>query len=244
MFENKVVLITGGSRGIGAALVDVFAEHGATVVFTYQTSSALANTIEQKWAGKSKVKAYQADASLLAESEKVVEQILKDFGTIDILVNNAGVTKDNLLLRMSEQQWDDVINTNLKSVFNYSKSVLKPMVKAKSGCIINITSYVGISGNAGQINYAASKAGIIGFTKSLAKEMGVRNIRCNAVAPGFIETEMTENISNEVKEKYLSEIPLKRFGSAKEVADLVLFLSSEKAAYINGQVISICGGIN
>jgi 3-oxoacyl-[acyl-carrier protein] reductase len=244
MFEDKVVLITGGSRGIGAALVDVFAEHGAIVAFTYQSSTALANAIEQKWVGKATIKAYQADASLLAESEKVVEQVLKDFGTIDILINNAGITKDNLLLRMSEQQWDDVINTNLKSVFNYSKSVLKPMVKARSGCIINITSYVGISGNVGQINYAASKAGIIGFTKSLAKEMGVRNIRCNAVAPGFIETEMTENISTEVKEKYLSEIPLKRFGSAKEVADLVLFLSSEKAAYINGQVISICGGIN
>lgn len=244
MFEDKVVLITGGSRGIGAALVDVFAEHGATVVFTYQSSTELANTIEQKWEGKATVKAYKADASLLVESEKVVEQVLKDFGTIDILINNAGITKDNLLLRMSEQQWDDVINTNLKSVFNYSKSVLKPMVKARGGCIINITSYVGISGNAGQINYAASKAGIIGFTKSLAKEMGVRNIRCNAVAPGFIETEMTENISSEVKEKYLSEIPLKRFGSAREVADLVLFLSSEKAAYINGQVISICGGIN
>lgn len=244
MFENKVVLITGGSRGIGAALVDIFAEHGATVAFTYQSSTVLANSIEQKWTEKAKVKAYQADASLLAESEKVVEQVLNDFESIDILVNNAGITKDNLLLRMSEQQWDEVINTNLKSVFNYSKSVLKTMVKARSGCIINITSYVGISGNAGQINYAASKAGIIGFTKSLAKEMGVRNIRCNAVAPGFIQTEMTENISSEVKEKYLSEIPLKRFGTAKEVADLVLFLSSENAAYINGQVISICGGIN
>lgn len=244
MFNDKVVLVTGGSRGIGAAVVEAFAEQGAIVIFTFQSSVGEAQSLVDKWSNTTKIKALQIDSKDLNKAELLVEQIYKEFGAIDILVNNVGIAKDNLLLRMSEQQWDDIMSTNLKSVFNYSKAVLKPMLKAKQGCIVNLTSFVGINGNAGQANYAASKAGIIGFTKSLAKEMGAKNIRCNAVSPGFIETEMTKKLSVETKERYLSEIPLKRFGSVKEVADLILFLCSDKASYINGQVISVCGGIN
>lgn len=244
MLNGKVVLITGGSKGIGAALVKAFHENGAKVAFTYQSSSQAAAELLNRLNNPITVKSYQSDASNLNEAEIVINKVLEDFGSVDILVNNAGITRDHLLLRMTEQQWDEVIQTNLKSVFNYTKSVLKPMVRQKQGSIINITSLVGLTGNAGQANYAASKAGIIGFTKSVAKEMGSRNIRCNAVAPGFIETEMTNQLPVEVKEKYISEIPLKRLGKPEEVAELVVFLSSEKAAYINGQVVSICGGIN
>lgn len=243
--ENKVVLVTGGSRGIGAGIVKKMAELGANVAFTYFSS---ANKSEELIATLKNyevfVKAFKSDASNYKEAENLVNKVLNDMGKIDVLINNAGITRDNLLLRMSEEQWDDIMTTNLKSVFNLTKQVVKPMMKQRSGSIINMSSIVGMRGNAGQSNYAASKAGIIGFTKAIAQEMGSRNIRCNAIAPGFIETEMTEELNEKVKEDYIKNIPLKRFGTTNDVANLVAFLASDNSAYISGQVISICGALN
>ena len=245
LLQDKIALVTGGSRGIGAAIVRVFAEHGAHVAFTYHSSAEKANAIaEELKALGSNAKAYRSDAASYSESEALINQVLADYGRIDVLVNNAGITRDNLILRMSEEQWDEVIHTNLKSVFNLTKHVVKSMMKNRSGSIINMSSVVGDFGNAGQSNYAASKAGIFGFTKSIAKEMGSRNIRCNAIAPGFIETEMTDALDEKTREAYLANVPLKRFGKGEEVAALCAFLGSDLSAYITGQVLSVCGGLN
>lgn len=221
LLQDKVALVTGGSRGIGAAIVKRFAEQGANVAFTYRSSAAQAEEIVAELEALGvKAKAYASDAGNFAEAEALINAVVADFGKLDVLVNNAGITQDTLMLRMTEEQWDKVITTNLKSVFNLSKHALRPMMKAGGGSIINMSSIVGITGNAGQANYAASKAGIIGFSKSLAKEMGSRAIRCNTVAPGFIETDMTDALDDKTRDAYLSNIPLKRFGKATEVADL------------------------
>ena len=234
-----------GSRGIGAAIADAFAEQGASVAFTYHSSAEKANAVAAALESKGvQAKAYQSDASSYEQSEALVKAVLEDFGKIDILINNAGITRDNLMLRMTEEQWDSVINTNLKSTFNLTKQVLRPMMKNRAGSIINISSVVGVFGNAGQANYAASKAGMIGFTKSVAKELGSRNVRCNAIAPGFIETEMTEELDDKTKEAYLSGIPLKRLGKGTEIADACIFLASDMSQYITGQTLSVCGGLN
>lgn len=244
LLQDKVALVTGGSRGIGAAIARRFAEQGATVAFTYLSSEAPAKVIEAelKQLGVN-AKAYKSDASSYKGAEELINAVLIDFGKLDILVNNAGITQDTLMLRMSEEQWDRVVETNLKSVFNLTKHALRPMMKAGGGSIINMSSVVGITGNAGQANYAASKAGIFGFSKSIAKEMGSRNIRCNAVAPGFIETDMTDHLDEKTKEAYLSNIPLRRLGKASEVADLCVFLGSDMSSYISGQTIAICGAM-
>jgi 3-oxoacyl-[acyl-carrier protein] reductase len=240
--EGKVAIVTGGTRGIGLAIVRKLAEAGAKVAFTYLSSAAAAKELENEFGEK--VKGFRSDAASFAESEKLVEAVITHFGTVDILVNNAGITRDNLLLRMSEEQWDEVMNANLKSVFNLTKQVSKVMLRNKRGSIINLTSIVGEKGQAGQSNYAASKAGIIGFTKSIADEFGSRSIRCNAIAPGFIETDMTQVLPEETKKAILAQIPLKRMGSAEEVANVVLFLSSDASTYVTGQVISVCGGMS
>lgn len=243
LLQDRVVLVTGGSRGIGAGIVTNLVKQGAKVAFTYRSSADQANAlIETLGVEPDRVKCYQSDAANADQAEAVVKQVLEDFGTIHVLVNNAGITRDTLMLRMSEEQWNDVMQNNLTSVFLMTKQVLRPMMKNREGSIINLSSVVGIMGNAGQANYAASKAGIIGFTKSIAKELGSRNIRSNAIAPGFIETEMTDDLKN--KDEYLQSIPMKRFGSVQEVADVVLFLASDMSSYVNGQVISVCGGMN
>ncbi len=246
LLQGKTALITGGSRGIGAAIVQRFAEEGANVAFTFLSSEEKANALAQEAASANgvTVKAYRSDASDFVQAEELVKNVLAEFSRIDILVNNAGITRDNLMLRMSEEQWDQVINTNLKSIFNLTKHITRPMLKARSGSIINISSIVGVSGNAGQSNYAASKAGIFGFTKSIAKEIGSRGIRCNAIAPGFIETEMTEALDEKTKEAYFANIPMKRFGTGKEIADACVFLGSELSTYISGQTLSVCGALN
>ncbi len=244
LLEGKVALVTGGSRGIGAAIVRRFAEHGADVAFTYRSSAGQADALAAELSQQGiRAKAYQSDASSFQAAEELVKAVLTEFGKVDILVNNAGITRDTLLLRMSEEQWDEVMLNNLKSIFNLTKHLMRSMMRT-GGSIINMTSIVGITGNAGQANYAASKAGIIGFTKSVAKEMGTRNIRCNAIAPGFIETEMTGALDDKVQETYLSNIPMKRFGKAEEVADVCVFLGSGLSTYISGQVISVCGALN
>ncbi len=244
LLENKVALVTGGSRGIGESIVRRFAEQGATVAFTYLSSAERANKIvAELTANGATVKAYQSDAASFSAAETLISEVIKDFAVIDILVNNAGITKDTLMLRMSEEQWDTVLDSNLKSVFNMTKHVLRPMLK-RGGAIINMSSVVGVFGNAGQANYAASKAGIIGFSKSIAKEVGSRNIRCNAIAPGYIETEMTGVLDEKTKDAFLSNIPLKRMGTGNEIADTCVFLGSDMGAYITGQVISVCGGLN
>lgn len=244
LVENKVVLITGASRGIGKAIAIQFAKGGAHVAFTYLSSVEKGLALEKELSGFGiKVKGYRSDASNYEESESLVDAVIADFQTIDILINNAGITKDGLLMRMSEKQWDDVIQVNLKSVFNLTKAVIKPMMKAKSGSIINLTSIVGIKGNAGQANYSASKAGIIGFTKSVALELGSRNIRCNSVAPGFIETEMTEELNAVTISEWKRAIPLKRGGEAVEVANVCLFLASDLSSYVTGQTIQVDGGL-
>lgn len=243
LLADKIALVTGGSRGIGAGIVKALVAQGAKVAFTYRSSSDQADAlIRELDVPEDRIKAYQSDASEMVAAEALVKQVLEDFGTIHILVNNAGITRDNLLLRMSEENWDDVIKNNLTSVFNLTKQAIRPMMRNRWGSIINLSSVVGRMGNAGQANYAASKAGIIGFTKSVAKEMGSRNIRCNAVAPGFIETEMTGELAN--KDDYLRNIPLNRFGSVEEVAQVVAFLASDLSGYVNGQVINVCGGMN
>lgn len=245
LLADKVVLITGGSRGIGAAIVRRFAEQGADVAFTYRSSADEAKALEAELiAMGSKAKAYQSDASSYDQAEALAKEVLSDYGRIDVLINNAGITKDTLMLRMSEEQWDAVINTNLKSVFNLTKHCLRAMLKARQGSIINMSSVVGVFGNAGQANYAASKAGIFGFTKSIAKEVGSRGIRCNAVAPGFIATEMTDELDEKVRDAFLNSIPLKRWGTPTEVADTCLYLASDLSKYVSGQTISVCGALN
>ena len=246
LLENKIAVITGASRGIGEAIAVKLAEQGANIVFTYLSSDEKARILEEKLRGFGvKAKAYKSNAGVYAECETLVNDVIKEFGTVDICVNNAGISKDNLLLRLSPEQWDDVINTNLRSVYNMTKQVIRPMMKAKKGSIINMSSIVGIRGNAGQSSYAASKAGIIGFTKSVALELGSRNIRCNAIAPGFIETDMTHYLKDgEASKSFLEKIPLGRFGSAEEIANTTLFLASDLSSYITGQVISACGGLN
>lgn len=244
LLEGKTALITGGSRGIGAAIVRKFAEQGANVAFTYVSSSAKSESLRDEIRSLGvKAECYQSDAADFKQSETLVAAVINDLGPIHILVNNAGITRDTLMLRMTSEQWDDVVNTNLKSVFNMTKHCLKGMLRT-GGSIINMSSVVGVFGNAGQANYAASKAGIIGFSKSIAKEVGSRNIRCNAVAPGFIDTEMTGELDEKTKEAFMSGIPLKRYGHAEEVADLCVFLGSDMSSYISGQVISICGALN
>lgn len=245
LLSGKVALITGGSRGIGEAIVMKYAEEGADVAFTYVSSEekalAVVAAAEQKGV---RVKAYKSDASDYAQAESLVNDVVETFGKIDILINNAGITKDTLMLRMSEEQWDQVMHVNLKSVFNLTKHILKPMMKNRSGSIINMSSVVGVFGNAGQANYAASKAGIIGFTKSIAKEVGSRNIRCNAIAPGFIETDMTHVLTDEQKKAYIDSIPLKRLGSGDDVANACVYLGGDLSTYVSGQVLSVCGALN
>jgi len=245
LLEGKTALITGASRGIGEAIAKKFAEHGANIAFTYLSSAEKALTLETHLHSLGvKALGYKSNAASYADAEHLIGNVLMEFQTIDVVVNNAGITRDNLILRMSEHQWDEVITTNLKSVFNISKNVCKPIIKQRGGSIINMSSIVGMTGNAGQTNYAASKAGIIGFTKSLAKELGSRNIRCNAIAPGFIETEMTHGLSDTMKEEFKKNIPLGRYGSTEEVANVCLFLACDLSSYVNGQVISVCGGLN
>lgn len=244
LLEGKVALITGASRGIGRGIALKFAEQGANVAFTYLSSvekgEALAKELE---AFGIKAKGYRSDAADFKAAEELVNAVVADFGTVDVLVNNAGITRDNLLMRMSEQQFDEVISANLKSVFNLTKAVQKPMLKQRKGSIINMSSVVGVKGNAGQSNYAASKAGIIGFTKSVALELGSRNIRSNAIAPGFIETEMTEVLDPKVVEGWRENIPLKRGGSVDDIANATIFLASDMSAYITGQTLNVCGGM-
>jgi 3-oxoacyl-[acyl-carrier protein] reductase len=243
--QGKVALVTGGSRGIGAALVRRFAQAGAQVAFTYQRSAGPAEELAAELrATGAVVRTYLSDAASFEQSGVLIENVVKDFGRIDAVVNNAGITRDNLLLRMGEAEWDEVLQTNLKSVFNVTKHVTRVMLKQRSGSIINMTSIVGIIGQAGQANYAASKAGIIGFTKSVAKELGSRSIRCNAIAPGFIETDMTAALPEETAQNYFKQIPLGRFGKPEEVADVALFLASDRSSYLSGQVISVCGALN
>jgi 3-oxoacyl-[acyl-carrier protein] reductase len=246
LLENKVAIITGASRGIGEAIAIKLAEHGAHIAFTYLSSEEKAKNLEEKLRGFGvKANAYKSNAAVYAECEAFVNDVLKEFGTVDVCVNNAGISKDNLLLRMTPEQWDEVIETNLKSVYNMTKQVIRPMMKAKKGSIVNMSSIIGIKGNAGQSSYAASKAGIIGFTKSIAHELGSRNIRSNAIAPGFIETDMTHYLKDgDVSKSFLDKIPLGRFGSAEEIANAALFLASDLSSYITGQVISACGGLN
>lgn len=241
---KKNCLVTGGSRGIGKAIALKFAQLGANVAITYARSKDAAEEVVNEMKEKGvDAKAYQADAVDLGKAEDVISDIVNDWGSLDVLVNNAGITKDNLILRMDENAWDDVIQTNLKSVFNYSKAAVKPMMRARGGSIINISSVVGISGNAGQSNYAASKAGIIGFTKSYAKELASRNIRANVVAPGYITTEMTENLSEKVLDTIKNETPLGRPGEPDEVSNTVAFLASSLSSYITGEVIRVDGGM-
>lgn len=245
LLQDKVVLVTGGSRGIGAGIVRRFAENGANVAFTYRSSADEALAIEAELKGMGvEAKAFQSDAASFEQAEQLVKEVLETFGKIDVLINNAGITQDTLMLRMKEEQWDKVIEVNLKSVFNLTKQVLRPMMKNRGGSIINMSSIVGITGNAGQANYAASKAGIIGFSKSIAKEVGSRNIRCNVIAPGFIETDMTDALDDKVKDSYLANIPLKRLGKAEEIADVCVFLASDMSTYVSGQTISVCGALN
>jgi 3-oxoacyl-[acyl-carrier protein] reductase len=247
LLENKVVIVTGAARGIGEGIALKFAEQGAHVAFTYvsESSADKAKSLEEKLAALGvKAKAYRSNAGDFAECESFVNEVVKEFGSVDVCVNNAGISKDNLLLRMTPEQWDDVMQINLKSVFNMTKQVIRPMMKAKSGSIINMSSVIGLMGNAGQSSYAASKAGIIGFTKSVAKELGGRNIRCNAIAPGFVETDMTGYLKEgEQADKYKAGIPLGRFGTAEDIANVTLFLASEMSAYVTGQVIGVDGGL-
>jgi 3-oxoacyl-[acyl-carrier protein] reductase len=244
MLQNKIALVTGATRGIGKGIALSFAKNGASVAFTYVSSDEKARELEAELSALGvKAKGYKSDAGDFAAAENLINTVVTEFGTIDVLVNNAGITRDTLLMRMSEKQWDEVMNANLKSVFNMTKAVQRPMLKAKSGSIINMSSVVGIKGNAGQSNYAASKAGIIGFTKSIALELGSRNIRCNAVAPGFIETEMTGALDEKKVQEWRDGIPLKRGGTAEDVANLTLFLASDMSSYITGQCINVCGGM-
>ena len=248
LLENKIAIVTGAARGLGEAIATKLAEHGANIAFSYVSESsaekaaALVTKLETLGV---KAKAWRSNAGKYEEAEAFVNEVVKEFGTVDICVNNAGISKDNLLLRLTPEQWDEVMEVNLKSVYNMTKQVIRPMMKAKKGSIINMSSIVGINGNAGQASYAASKAGIIGFTKSIALELGSRNVRVNAIAPGFIETDMTHYLKEgEAGQAFLSKIPLGRFGSAEEIGNSTLFLASDLSSYITGQVISVCGGLN
>ncbi len=244
LLEGKTAIVTGAARGIGKAIALAYAAEGANVAVTdLRIDDNATETEKQINALGVKCKVYASDASNFADTEKVVEQVIADFGKVDILVNNAGITLDALLLRMSEQQWDAVINVNLKSVFNFTKAIQRYMIKQQSGSIINMSSVVGVGGNAGQANYSASKAGMIGFTKSIAMELGSRNVRCNAIAPGFIITEMTNKLPEEVKKAWAEKIPLRRGGTTEEVAKVALFLASDLSSYVTGQVIGVCGGM-
>ncbi len=244
LLENKVVLITGASRGIGKSIAEECVKQGAIVAFTYLSSEEKARALEAELtANGGTAKGFKSDASKFEEAQQLIDDVVNTFGTIDVLVNNAGITRDTLLMRMSEEQWDEVISTNLKSAFNLTKAVIKPMLKARYGSIINMSSVVGVQGNAGQSNYAASKAGLIGFTKSIAQELGSRNIRCNAIAPGFIETEMTGALDEKVVQGWRDSIPLKRGGLPTDVANATIFLASDMSAYITGQTIHVCGGM-
>ena len=244
LLNGKTAIITGGSRGIGKGIAEVFAAHGANVAFTYSSSVASAQELEKHLETLGvKAKGYQSNAANFEEAQKLVEDVLADFGSVDILIDNAGITKDNLLMRMSEADFDKVIDVNLKSVFNMTKAIQKTFLKQRSGSIINMSSVVGVKGNAGQANYAASKAGVIGFTKSVALELGSRNIRCNAIAPGFIETEMTANLNEETVAGWRQSIPLKRGGTTEDVANACLFFASDMSAYVTGQVMNVDGGM-
>lgn len=244
LLEGKVALITGGTRGIGKSIVMAYAKQGAAVAFTYLHSADLALQVETEVSQMGvKVKSYLSDASNFAASEQLVQNVVADFGRVDILINNAGITRDGLLMRMSESQWDEVMDTNLKSAFNMTRAMAPIMMKQRSGSIVNISSVVGVMGNIGQANYSASKAGMIGLTKSVAKELGARGVRCNAIAPGFIVTEMTDNASNASRSLWLDMIPMRRGGKPEEVADVAVFLGSDMASYVSGQVISCCGGL-
>ena len=247
LLENKVAIVTGAARGIGEGIALKFAEHGANVAFTYvsESSEERARALEEKLSGFGiKAKAYRSNAGDFSQCESFVNDVVKEFGTVDVCVNNAGISKDNLLLRMTQEQWDDVIQVNLNSIFYMTKQVIRPMMKAKSGSIINMSSVIGLMGNAGQGSYAASKAGILGFTKSVAKELGSRNVRCNAIAPGFVETDMTSYLKEgEQADKYKAGIPLGRFGTAEDIANVTLFLASDLSSYVTGQVLSVDGGL-
>jgi 3-oxoacyl-[acyl-carrier protein] reductase len=244
LLAGKTALVTGATRGIGKGIALKLAQEGANVAFTFVSSVEKAKVFEAELAALGiKAKGYQSNAAQFAEAEILINEIVKEFGSLDILVNNAGITRDNLLMRMTEEMWDEVMDTNLKSAFALIKAVQRPMMKNRFGSIINITSVVGITGNAGQANYAASKAGMIGLTKSVAKELGSRNIRCNAIAPGFIETEMTEALSDEVRAEWVKGIPLKRGGSPEDVANTVLYLASDLSTYVSGQTICVDGGM-
>lgn len=244
LLQDKVAIITGASRGIGTGIARIFAQHGANIAFTFLSSVEKGKALEDELAGYGiRAIGYRSDAADYKSAEELVNSVTADFGTVDILVNNAGITRDGLLMRMTEQQWDEVMNANLKSVFNLTKAVQRPMLKQRKGSIINMSSVVGVKGNAGQANYAASKAGIIGFTKSVALELGSRNIRCNAVAPGFIETEMTGALDEKTVQGWRDAIPLKRGGTPDDVANLCLFLASDLSGYITGQTINVDGGM-
>lgn len=244
ILEGKVAIITGATRGIGKGIAVRFAEQGANVAFTYVSSDEKAKAVEDELGALGiKAKGYKSNAADFEAAQQLVDSVVADFGTIDIIVNNAGITKDGLLMRMTEEQWDDVIDINMKSVFNVVKASLRTLLGNRAGSIINLSSVVGVRGNAGQANYAASKAGIIGFTKSVAQELGSRNIRCNAIAPGFIETEMTEALGEDVINEWREGIPLKRGGTPEDVADLAVFLASDMSTYITGQTINVCGGM-
>ncbi len=244
LLEGKNIIVTGASRGIGNGIANKLAEQGANIAFTYLSSELEAKKLESNIKDKGvKCIGYKSDASDFDSANKLISSVLEDFGSIDVLINNAGITRDNLILRMKEDDWNNVIKINLNSVFNLTKSVLGFMLKNRSGSIINISSVVGLKGNAGQSNYAASKSGIIGFSKSIALEVGSRNIRCNVVAPGFIETEMTDSLSEKYVDEWKQKIPLKRLGTTNDIANTVLFLSSDLSSYITGQVIPVCGGM-
>ncbi|MBL7750514.1 MAG: 3-oxoacyl-[acyl-carrier-protein] reductase [Chitinophagaceae bacterium] len=248
LLSGKTAIVTGAARGIGEAVALKFAEHGANIAFTYVSDSSRdrAAQLEARLTSLGvKAKAYQSNAGDAAQCESLVNEVIKEFGTVDILVNNAGISKDNLLLRLTPDQWDEVIRVNLNSVFYMTKQVIRPMMKARSGSIINMSSVIGEMGNAGQTSYAASKAGILGFTKSVAKELGSRNVRCNAIAPGFVETDMTSYLKEgEAGEKYKAGIPLGRFASGEDIANTALYLASDMSSYVTGQTISVCGGLN
>jgi 3-oxoacyl-[acyl-carrier protein] reductase len=244
LLDGKTVLITGASKGIGRGIAEVFAAHGADIAFSYLSSKEKADELEKRLSSDgSKTKGYKSDASDFDQAQKLIDDVVSDFGKIDVLINNAGITRDNLLMRMNEEMWDEVIGVNLKSVFNLVKASTRTFLKQKSGSIINITSVVGLKGNAGQANYAASKAGIIGFTKSVALELGSRNVRCNAVAPGFIETEMTDKLDPKTVQGWADAIPLKRAGSPEDVANTCLYLASDLSTYVTGQVLQVDGGM-
>lgn len=244
LLENKVSIITGATRGIGKGIAELFADQGSTVIFTYVSSDEKARALEAELEAKGvKARGYKFNVADYKACEDMAAEVVKDFGSIDVVVNNAGITRDNLLMRMSEDQWDEVINTNLKSVFNMTKAVQRTMLKQRKGSIVNMSSVVGVKGNAGQANYAASKAGLLGFTKSVALELGSRNIRCNAIAPGFIETEMTGALDEATVQGWRDAIPLKRGGTTEDVANLALFLASDMSAYITGQTINVDGGM-